>query len=140
MHRSTRSWAGLAAAAGALALATSCNPTAPSVAATPTPLTDTFTAILTPRGADVFPFPVAGAGTVTATLSTISPDSGLSLSIDLGTWNGSTCAVQFTTNPAAQGASITATANAAGNLCVRATDANGVITTSEAITITVTHF
>jgi len=136
MHRSAL---GLAAA-GALALATSCNPTAPTVPTTPTPLTETFTAIMTPHGANVFPFPEAGAGTVTATLSTISPDTGLTLSMDLGTWNGSTCAIVVTTDPAIQGATTTATANAAGNLCVRVSDAHGVITTTEAITITVTHF
>lgn len=132
--------AGLAAAAGALVLATSCNPTAPSVPATATPLTETFTATVVPHGANVFPFPVAGAGSVTATLSTISPDSGLTLALNLGTWNGATCAVQFTTNPAAQGASVTANANAAGNLCVQVTDSNGAIKDHEDITITVTHF
>ena len=137
MPRSAQRLAGLAAA---LALATACNPTAPSVASTPTPLTEAFTAVLTPHGADVFPFPEVGAGTVTATLSTISPDASMTLTLDLGTWNGSTCAIVVTTDPAIQGASAVATANAAGNLCVRVSDAHGVITTTETITVTVTHF
>jgi hypothetical protein len=137
MHRSAVRVAGLA---GALALATACNPTAPTTAATATPLTETFTALLTANGADVFPFPAASAGTVTVTLSTISPDAGLTLEVQLGTWNGSTCALQFSTDPAVVGASVTAQANAAGNLCARVADSHNQITTTEAITVTVTHF
>jgi hypothetical protein len=135
-----RSVLGLVAAAGALALATSCNPTAPTANSTLTPLAESFTALLTTNGADVFPFPEIAAGTVTATLTTIAPDAGLTLSIDLGTWNGSTCAIVVTTNPATEGATVIATANAAGTLCARVSDANGVIVNPESITVTVSHF
>jgi hypothetical protein len=137
MHRSVQC---LVTAACALALATSCNPTVPTTPTTPTPLTETFTALLTTRGAVVFPFSEVTAGTVTATLSTISPDTGLTLSVDLGTWNGANCTIVVTTNPAVQGASVTAMANAAGSLCARVSDASGVITGTESITVTVSHF
>ena len=124
----------------ALALATSCNPTVPTTPTTPTPLTESFTALLTTNGALVFPFTEATAGAVTATLTTISPDAGLTLSVDLGTWNGANCTIVVTTNPAVQGASVTAMANAAGSLCARVSDANGVVTSNESVTLTVTHF
>lgn len=130
------------AALGALSLAISCNPVAPSNPGTSTtPLTETFTALLTTNGADVFPFTEVNAGTVTATLATISPDSGLSLELDLGTWNGATCALVLTTAPAVQGSTVTGTANAAGNLCVRIADANGIVPSNpENITVSVSHF
>jgi hypothetical protein len=137
MPRSVQS---LVTAVCALALATSCNPTVPTEPTSPTPLTETFTALLTPNGALVFPFTEVTAGTVTGTLTTISPDAGLTLSIDLGTWNGANCTIVVTTNPAVQGASVTAMANSAGSLCARISDANGVVVNSESVTLTVTHF
>ncbi len=114
---------------------TTTTPTVPSVS-----LTETFSQTLGPNGAIVFPFNATGAGAVTASLSTISPDSTLNLSIDLGTWNGSTCNIQFTTQPATQGAAVGATATAAGSLCVRVSDPSGVVPSSESIIVTVTHF
>ena len=130
----------LVTAACALAFATSCNPTVPTTPTTPTPLTETFTALLTTNGAVVWPFTEVTAGAVTSTLTTISPDSGLTLSIDLGTWNGANCTIVVTTNPAIQGASVTAQANSAGSLCARVSDANGVVVNTESVTLTVTHF
>jgi hypothetical protein len=137
MPRSVQS---LVTAVCALALATSCNPTVPTTPTSPTPLTETFTAFLTTNGALVFPFSEVTAGAVTATLSIISPDSGLTLAVDLGTWNGANCTIVVTTNPAIQGASVTAMANAAGSLCARVSDASGVVVNPESVTLTVTHF
>jgi hypothetical protein len=137
MPRSVQS---LVTAVCALALATSCNPTLPTTPTTPTPLTEAFTALLTTNGAVVFPFAEVTAGTVTATLTTISPDAGLTLSVDLGTWNGANCTIVVTTNPAVQGASVTAMANGAGSLCARVSDANGAVTSTESVTVTVMHF
>lgn len=125
----------------ALALATSCNPTLPTTPTTPIPLTETFTAVLTTNGVVIFPFNEATAGTVTAELTTISPDAGLTLAIDLGTWNGANCTIVVTTNPAVQGAQVTAQANAAGSLCAVVADANSVVPSyTENVTVTVMHF
>ncbi len=133
----------LAAAAAALAAAAACsNPTTPTT--TPTlpavSLTETFSQTIGPNGAVVFPFNSSGPGAVAASLTTISPNSTLNLAIDLGTWNGTTCAVQFTTQPATQGAVVSATATAAGSLCARVSDPSNVITATQSIIVTVTHF
>ena len=137
----TRSVLRLAAALGALALATSCTATTtPTTTSTGATLNETFTALLTPNGALIFPFTETAAGTVTASLSTISPDSGLSLEMDLGTWNGSQCAIVISQNPSVQGSTVTGTANAAGSLCARVADANNTLTAAESITVTVSHF
>ena len=140
MHRNVPR---LVAAAALLAAAGACSSN-PATTTTPTPpatqLTETFSQTLTPNGAVIFPFNATSAGAVTASLSTISPDASLTLAIDLGTWNGTSCSIQFTTNPATQGSGVGATATAAGSLCTRVSDPHGVITSSEAIIITVTHF
>lgn len=136
----TRSVPSLVCALGALALAASCSAAATTPTTNTVTLTETFTALLTTNGAVVFPFSEGQAGTVTATLTTIAPDSGLTLSMDLGTWNGSTCAIVVTTNPAVQGSSVIGQANAAGTLCARVSDANGIVVNPESITVTVSHF
>jgi len=137
----TRSVSRLAAVCGALALATSCSSTtAPTFFFTDAATTETFTAILTTNGAVIFPFSEGSAGNVTAFLTTISPDAGLTLEMDLGTWNGSQCAIVIAQNPANQGTSVVGTANAAGTLCARVADANNLVVNSESITVTVTHF
>jgi hypothetical protein len=131
------------AAVATLAAAAACsNPTTPTQTPTtpPSSLTETFSQTLGPNGAVVFPFNATGAGAVTASLSTISPDSTLNLSIDLGTWNGATCNIQFTTQPATQGAVVSATATSAGSLCARVSDPSSVIVSGESIIVTVTHF
>src|SRR5262252_5891471 len=96
-----------AAAVAALAAATSCSssPTASTSPTQPaTQLTETFSQSLTPNGAVIFPFNATTAGAVNASLSTVSPDSGITLSIELGTWSGTSCTTVVSTNPATQGA------------------------------------
>jgi hypothetical protein len=132
-----------AAAVAALAAATGCS-SSPTTSTAPTQpavqLTETFSQTLSPNGAVIFPFNATAAGAVNASLSTVSPDSGLTLAIDLGTWSGTSCTTVVTTNPATQGAVVSATATAAGSLCVQVRDAHGQIASSEAIIVTVTHF
>jgi hypothetical protein len=140
----TRTGSTLVAACAALGLATGCSGTpSTGIVAPPAPsnvITETFSTLLVKNGSQVFPFNSTAAGGVSVVISTISPDSALSLGIDLGTFNGTSCTIQFSTNPAVQGASVSAQANAAGALCARVYDPLGVIVNPEAIIVTVSHF
>ena len=131
---------------GLLALAfcagcSSSNPSTTTTPTTPTPttVTETFQGTLTPNGAATYYFTATDAGTVTATLTTVSPDSTIVLGISLGVWNGTFCTPIIANDQAAQGAVITGTLAAAANLCVHIYDSQGNVVSSEAYTITANH-
>jgi hypothetical protein len=88
--------------------------------------------------AGTYTFAVGGAGTVTATLASITPDGNAQIGMSLGTWNGTACAVVIASDQATTGTSIPASLASAGNLCVRAFVVNP-LTTVETYTIIVTH-
>jgi hypothetical protein len=105
---------------------------------TPTQITETFEGTVTVNGAVTHPFVVQTAGTVVATFTALDPtDSRLGLSI--GTWNGITCAIVLANDNAAAGQSVTGSATATGNYCVRAYDV-GKLTQATGYQLTVTHF
>ena len=89
--RSCSLWAVLAVLAasgwgGATRATTPVTPTATSV-------TEEFTGTLNINGGASFPFIAQAAGLITATLTTLGPDSTMSVGLSLGTWNGTSCAV-----------------------------------------------
>ena len=133
---------GLVLAAAALATA-GCgddNVTTPDTPA-PTSVTETFEGTVTRNGAITQPFVVQTAGTVVATFTTLDPEDAV-LGLSLGTWNGIVCAqgAGALANDAAKvGVSVTGSATATGNYCVRVYDA-GKLTQSTAYQLTVTHY
>jgi hypothetical protein len=100
-------------------------PTSPTEPTTPITLTETFSGRLERNFAVIHTFQ-SDAGTVTATLTTLTPDSAALVGLDLGTWNGASCAVVITKTDATQGTTIVGQASVAGNLCLRVYDANGL--------------
>lgn len=126
------------AAAGA-----ACGSDNPDTGTTPTPIlptTEQFSGDgLNPNGARVHPFAVLAAGTVSATLTALDPDNGVTLGLALGTWNGAACAVTIANDAAITGTAVVGTASAAGNLCVRLYD-QGNLTAPVSYLVTVTHF
>ncbi len=114
-----------------------CNNTTPT-ASTPATTTDTFNGTLTPNGAKTFSFNVQTAGTLTATLTTVSPDSTTSIGLALGTWNGAACQIVIANDSAVQGVTVTGSAGGAGSLCVRVFDV-GNLTANEDFVVTVIH-
>ena len=109
--------------ASALATGSACNnnattTTTPTTTPTTFSVTETFSGTLNARGAASFSFAVQAAGTVSATLTTLtdtvnSDNVPPTIGISLGPWNGTSCANQtgvFTDN-AAQGAAIAGTVN-----------------------------
>jgi hypothetical protein len=96
-------------------------PTTPDTPTIPV-TTDTFTGTLTPNGGRTHTFITSRSGSVTATLTSLGPDSGLTVGLLLGTWNGNACATQLAKDNAVQGSSILGAASAAGSICVRIYD------------------
>ena len=117
-----------------------CNNTTPvTPTTTPAPTTtDTFNGTLNPNGARIFPFTVQAAGTLTATLTTVTPDSTIVVGLDLGTWNGTACQIIIANANAVQGAVVTGSAGGSGTLCVRVYDV-GNLTANEDFVVTVVH-
>jgi hypothetical protein len=133
---------GLAALAIVAALAaaacgddsSSTTPTTPTIPTT----TESFTGVLNQNGGRTHTFITARSGSVTATLVSLGPDSGLTVGLSLGTWNGNACQVTIPKDNAVQTSSILGAASAAGSLCVRIYDV-GNITDPVAYQIDVIH-
>ena len=140
MVRSTALFLAVLALAGAASGCSSddndpgTSPTTPA-----TTVTETFSESVNPNGARVHPFAAQAPGTVTATLTTLEPNTTVLIGLGLGTWNGVSCAITISDEKATQGVTLIGTASAAGNLCVRVYD-NGNLTQSASYLVTVTHF
>jgi hypothetical protein len=97
---------------------------------TPTPpvtTTETFSGTINRNGAATHNFATQASGTVTATLTTLGPDSALIVGLSLGTSNGTTCSLQITKDDATQGTVVTGGVSALGSLCVRIYDVGNVV-------------
>jgi len=106
---------------------------------TPVSITESFTGTINTNGAATFPFPVQQTGSVTATLTAITPD-GTTVGVSLGTWNGSVCQVILANDATTAGTTVTGTAAGTGNFCTRVYDAAGTLTGPTDFVITVVHF
>ncbi|HUR34204.1 MAG TPA: hypothetical protein VM032_10450 [Vicinamibacterales bacterium] len=115
------------------------NPTTPT-APTPEAVTVTFTGTLTRNGATTFPFSVSAAGTVSATLTSIT-DASVMVGLSLGTVpsTGAGCSVVLSNDAAVQGTSIYGTASNLGTLCARVYDVGKVVDPQD-YQLTVVHF
>jgi hypothetical protein len=105
---------------------------------TPTPTTEQFSGDLNRNGATSHSFTVTGTGSVTSTLTTVAPDSTISIGMALGTWNGTSCQVIIANDRAVQGITVTGATSGVGSLCVRMYDI-GQLTTTVSYTVTVVH-
>lgn len=112
------------------------NPTTPT---TPTMTTETFTGTINTNGAATHQFAVGARGTVTATLTEVTPDPTVKVGFALGTWNGNTCQIVLTRDDAVQGQVIEGTASGTGTLCVRIHDPNGTLTAPLTYKLSVEH-
>jgi len=141
MRIDARPWArpGLrwGAVAAALAFAacggsgtTTTNPNAPTT-------TDTFTGTLAAGGVDAHTFAVTQAGALTVTLTTLSPQSTITVGLGLGQPSGTTCSLLSTDNTAKMG-SVEQTTLDVGSYCVAIYDL-GNVQGSDTYTLTVNH-
>jgi len=99
------------------------NPTSPTPAPT---VTETFSGTVNQNGAATHNFSSQASGTVTATLTTLAPDSSLVVGLALGTWNGSVCQQILPNDRATQGTVITGGVSSFGSLCVRIYDVGNI--------------
>jgi hypothetical protein len=123
-----------AAGCGATATTTTTTPTTPSVL-----ITETYTGTVTVGGASTFSFGVLATGPVTATYSSISPATGATMGLALGTWNGSACQIVIANDNAIVNSTVIGQASAAGTLCVRAYDI-GKLAATQTVQLSITHF
>ena len=124
----------------AAVLVTACGSSTPT-APTPTPpppITETFSGTINRNGAATHTFLAQASGTVTATLTTLSPEDTEAIGLSLGTWNGTACQLVIANTTAAQGAIVVGVATSAGNLCVFVQDV-GKVSSSASYEITVVH-
>jgi len=112
----------------------SSSPTAPTNSST-----DTFSSTLDPGGIVTHPFTIAGPGSLSISVDTVST-TGLVFGLGLGDWNGTTsvCTLQLSSATAKQGDVFNATASQAGNYCVQVADI-GNVQSSATYTLRVTH-
>jgi hypothetical protein len=125
-------------------LATACGDDTPTTPTTPNPPTTPpiteplFTGTLRTNGAATYPFTTTAGGTITATLTTLAPDSTVGIGLSIGTWTGSACQVVIANDNAAQAAVVTGTVTSAANLCVRVYDV-GRLTAPADFGVTIVH-
>lgn len=127
----------LAAAALTTACGSSTNITGPTTP--PVQINEAFTGTLTVNGARTFPFGVQQTGAITATLTTLAPDSTVTVGLSLGTWNGIACQVIIAKDDAVLNSAVTGNATGTGNFCVRVFDA-GKLPSPTDFTVTVAHY
>ena len=128
--------------AATVLLAAACNdkttPTTPTTPSTPIePTSVDYEGTLNVNGARSYGFGTL-PGTVTATLTSLGPDSPLAVSLALGTWSGSVCSIVVANDNAVQGTVVTGQAGTTGALCVRISDV-GNLTETLPFIVTVVH-
>lgn len=133
----TRGLAALSLVAG-VAACDDPGPTTPETTTTTTEtVIETFRGTLNRNGAVAFPFDVFGAGTATATIQGVLPDT-TTLGFTMGTWNGSGCTAVLSNDNAGQNLQLVGTVGSAGTLCLRVYDV-GRLTDKITFTVSVSH-
>jgi hypothetical protein len=121
-------------------LSWACDDNATPITPTTGPTTfETFSGELTINGARAFPFSTL-AGTVTATLTSLGPDSTVAVGFSLGIWSSNVCSTSavLANDSAVQGSVIVGEAGTAGSLCARIYDV-GNLTEPLPFVLTVEH-
>lgn len=83
-------------------------------------------------------FAVTKAGSVTLTLTDITPDSGVLVGLGLGGWDGTNCSIQISTSEGKLNEVYQASTSGAGNFCVAIGDP-GTFAGDIGYTVKITH-
>ena len=117
---------GLCVSVGVL-ITVACGSDLTSLETTPSQtVTESFTGTLNPNGGTTHAFVVSGRGAVRATLTAIGDDNTRVLGLALGNWTGTSCNLAATNDYAIVTIPLTASVSAAGQLCARVYDSQGV--------------
>jgi hypothetical protein len=105
---------------------------------TPVAVTESFSGTLNPNGGITHPFAVQQTGSVSATLSVVTPE-GTTIGLSLGTWNGQSCQIILANDNAVQGISVVGTATSTGSFCARVYDV-GKLSSLTDYELSVSHY
>jgi hypothetical protein len=122
----------------AIALAGACGSSTPTKPTPPTLVTDTFSGTLTQNGGTTHQFSIAATGTITATLTSVGPDSTKAIGFSLGTLIGTVCQAVLANDAAVQTNALTGSAQIGGTFCVRVYDTGSITAATGPFTYTVT--
>lgn len=106
----------------------------------PPTVTETFNGTLTRNGSQLHTFTATARGTVTATLTSVTPADSPAIGLSMGTWDASVevCTAVLTNNAATTTSVLTGSVVGISPLCVRLFDPNSAIPENATITYTVT--
>ena len=115
--------------------------TTPTTPTPPVMVTETFEGTLTINGGLTHSFTTQAAGNVTATLTTLAVESGVTVGLSLGIFTPSTntCQIIVDNGAVVQATRVTGSVSSSGNYCVRIYDAAGRLTAAADYTITLEH-
>jgi hypothetical protein len=120
-------------------VAASCEePTPPTTPSLSDPVRTTFTGTIGPNGAISETFVVSRAGSLTATLTGLTPNGDATVGFGLGTFGGTSCTMIILNDKAFPGIFLIGAAGSAGILCVRVYDTGG-ITEPTTFTVEIVH-
>jgi ABC-type molybdate transport system substrate-binding protein len=122
----------LAALVLLLGLTAACSDTSTSPAAT---TTDTFSGTVSPGSPSMQTFTTSAAGTMTVTLTALTPQATVGLAV--GTVSNSTCTPSGQAS-VQQGGTVSGSVSSSGTYCALVFD-SGSLTAAESYTITVNH-
>lgn len=113
----------------------------PTTPAPPTLVTETFNGTLTINGGLTHTFTTQSAGDLTATLTTLAVESGVTVGLSFGIFSPSTnqCQILVDNGAAIQGTRLTGQVSSAGNYCLRIYDASAKLTAAANYTLTLEH-
>jgi hypothetical protein len=118
---------GALAAAATVTLAGCSSDTTSVTTPSVTTSTETFSGSLTQSSTVIHAFSVTTKGSVTVSLTAVSPLSTMALGVSLGSWSGTTCSSTLAENKDARSGATALTGTAAsGDYCVRVYDSGNV--------------
>jgi hypothetical protein len=111
----------------------------PAPTTPPVQLTETFFGTITTNGAVTTPFVANKSGEVDVQVVSLTPEDTPKVGIQLGTWNGTACALGIVRTDVGVSATVIGNATAAGTLCVTVFDSGFVLQPTD-YAVQVTHF
>jgi hypothetical protein len=124
---------GLALVAALVAISIGCGSSSPT---SPKTTTETYSGTLTANTTNVVYFSTSAGGTLTATLTSITPV--VTIGVGLGSAIGGACALQYANESFTQGTVWTTSVSGAGSFCLTIYDTGNVVQ-STAYTVTLVH-
>jgi hypothetical protein len=95
------------------------------------PVTESFSGVVSLRGAQTHTFSSAASGEVVVTLKALQPDTQVKMGLALGTWNGSSCQLVIAKTDAVETTVLLGAVSALGSLCVYIHDVGNLVQPAE---------